>query len=105
LQQAAEQGVPGALLMAGLASWGFLALAAARRPPPVAAVGAAAFSALVVHASVDYILHFPAVPLAAAALLGAASARCTWSRSPSRSPRERPGWAGRWMTSPRSSLG
>jgi hypothetical protein len=76
-------------LLAGLAGWAFVALAASasRRPAPVAAAGAVAFAALAAHASVDYVLHFPAVPLAAAALLGVASARarrlpCCISRCP-----------------------
>ena len=40
----------------------------------VVALGAAALAALVIHACVDYVLHFPAVPLAAAALVGTAQA-------------------------------
>jgi O-antigen ligase len=77
LEQAADQGIPGALLLAALAGWAFVALAASAssRPTPVAAAGAVGFAALAVHASVDYVLHFPAVPLSAAALLGVASAR------------------------------
>jgi O-antigen ligase len=75
LEQAAEQGIPGGLLLLGLAGWAFAALTGSRRSGPVIAAGAAAFTALAVHASVDYVLHFAAVPLVGGALLGLASAR------------------------------
>lgn len=84
LERAAEQGIPGAILLTALAAWGFVALTVSRRPAPVVAAGAAAFAALALHGSVDYVLHFPAVPLAATALLGVASAR---PRRPKTSPR------------------
>lgn len=72
LQQGAEQGIPGALLAAGLFLWGFARLRAAR-PDRFTVLAAVALAALGIQASIDYVLHFSAVPLTAAALLGAAT--------------------------------
>ena len=71
LQQGAETGVPGLLLMSLPILVGFLSLR--EKGDAMAAVGAGALAALGIHACLDYVLHFPAVPLAAAALLGAAT--------------------------------
>lgn len=73
LQQGAEEGVPGLALLVGLFLWGFARLWANPRPDTVTALGAAAIAALGLHACIDYILHFPAVPIVASALLGVAS--------------------------------
>lgn len=72
LQQAAEQGAVGLALLFALFGWGFVGLWRAGIDDPFTALGALALAALGFHASVDYVLHFPAVPLVAAALVGAA---------------------------------
>lgn len=71
LQQGAEQGVIGLLLLVLLFLWGLARLAVSHRPDVTTAFAAAAIAALGIHASVDYVLHFPAIPIAAAALVGA----------------------------------
>ncbi|MGH2747965.1 MAG: O-antigen ligase family protein [Actinomycetota bacterium] len=73
LEQGAEAGVPGLILAILLAAWGFARLWVARGPGWVTAIGAASWGTLVIHACMDYAVHFPAVPLAAAAVLGAAT--------------------------------
>jgi O-antigen ligase len=73
LQAGAETGVPGmALLVALLLA--LLARTAVASPPARAAVGAAALGAIALHASVDYVLQFPAVVVVAALVAGASSA-------------------------------
>jgi O-antigen ligase/peptidoglycan/xylan/chitin deacetylase (PgdA/CDA1 family) len=74
LQQGAETGVPGWILLTMLFLWGFGCLWLAP-PGRVASLGAASLASLGIHASVDYILHFPVIPMAAAAILGTALAR------------------------------
>lgn len=73
LQQGAESGIPGFLLLVALVGWGFVRLwfSPADR---ITGLAAASLAALAVHASVDYVVHFPLVPLAAAALVGTAQA-------------------------------
>jgi O-antigen ligase len=74
LQQAAETGLPGALLMLAVIGLAFGQLyhsAGPAAPRMLAAVGLGAF---LVHGAIDYVAHFPAVPLTTAALVGAASA-------------------------------
>jgi O-antigen ligase/peptidoglycan/xylan/chitin deacetylase (PgdA/CDA1 family) len=73
LQQGAETGLPGLLLLVLVFLWGFARLWAA---PPDTATGlaAAALAVLGVHASFDYVLHFPVLSIAAAALVGTAQA-------------------------------
>jgi O-antigen ligase len=73
LQVGAETGVPGLLLLVSLFVWGFARLWVRPQPDAVTALGAVALAALGVHASVDYVLHFPAIPITAAALVGAAT--------------------------------
>jgi O-antigen ligase len=72
LQHGAETGVIGFVLLTLLFVWGFASLGATGMPDTVSVLGAVAVAALGIHASVDYILHFPAVPITAAALVGAA---------------------------------
>ena len=80
LHQGAEQGVVGmAILVAGFA-WGFVSLG--RRGDRVAVWGVAALAGTGLLASVDYVLHFPAIPLAAAGLVGTATARAAPRRGP-----------------------
>jgi O-antigen ligase len=76
LQAAAEWGVPGLVLLLGLAAWTWIALwtAAGDRPAP-AAVAAAALVVVGLHGTVDYVWHVAAVPLVLAALVGAGTAR------------------------------
>jgi O-antigen ligase len=79
LQQAAEAGVVGGALLTGVVLWGFAAAHRSTRPAGVVALGAAGWAAVTVQAAQDYTLHYAAVPLIAAALLGAA----TGTRRPS----------------------
>jgi len=74
LQQGAELGWAGLVLTVLLFLWGFARLWVHPVPDAALVVGAASLAALGIHASVDYILHFPAVPLTAAAIVGAAQA-------------------------------
>jgi O-antigen ligase len=74
LQQGAELGWAGLVLTVLLFLWGFARLWVRPAPDAVVALGAAALAALAIHASVDHILHVPAVAIAAAALLGTAQA-------------------------------
>lgn len=74
LQQGAETGLMGLILLLLLFVWGFVSLWAPRTPDALGILGAVALAALGIHASVDYVLHFPPVPLTAAILVGAAGA-------------------------------
>jgi hypothetical protein len=74
LQEGVELGWAGIALVVLLFLWGFARLSVVPRADLVVALGAASLAALGIHASVDYVLHFPAVPLAAAALVGTAQA-------------------------------
>jgi O-antigen ligase len=84
LHFAAEAGIPGLLLLLGLFGWGFAWLwwGAGDRGTAIAAL---ALGAVGVHSTVDYVLHFPAVGLAMAALVGAGS--CLPHRNRSTVPR------------------
>lgn len=101
LQQGAETGVPGLVLLAALFAWALAQTTGGphlgtpawpsrvgSRPPlrdrravaagqarGMAAIGAAGVAALGMHATVDYVLHFPAVPVAGALLAGFAAGR------------------------------
>ncbi len=72
LQQGAEGGFAGLLLAICLFLWGFVRLFVVQGADRVTFLGAASLAALGIHASIDYILHFPLVPVMAAALIGAA---------------------------------
>jgi len=72
LQQAAESGLPGLLLTVALFGWAFARLYVSRNTNAMATLGAIALAAAGIAGSVDYVLRFPAVSLAAAALVGAA---------------------------------
>lgn len=74
LQLAAESGLSAAFTALGLAAAVLVGLFRAARWSPVAGVGGLALGALIAHAGIDYVLHFPAVVLLAAAATGAASA-------------------------------
>lgn len=75
LQTGAETGVLGLLLLIGVFLWGFFRLLIGSGRAPTVAIGAAALAAIGIHASVDYVLRFPALPLVTAALVGTAVAR------------------------------
>ena len=74
LQQGVELGVAGLVILLSIVLWGFARLWVYPSPDMFVGLAAAALAALSIHASVDYVLHFPAVPLAAAALVGTAQA-------------------------------
>jgi O-antigen ligase len=69
LEAAAELGLPGALLLLALALWPFTALGTG----PPAVVGAAAWTAFLLHASVDYVSRSEAVVVLAAFVVGLAT--------------------------------
>jgi O-antigen ligase len=91
LQTAAETGAVGLGLLLTLLGWAYirLAITAALRPG-VAVIGAAGLTVVGLHATVDYVLHLPAVPLALAALIGAS----TSARRPRPAPQPDPGSRG-----------
>ena len=70
LQQGAEGGVVGLLLLAVLFLWALGRLWSARPANAITALSAAAVAALGIHATVDYVMHFPAIPIVGAALAG-----------------------------------
>lgn len=75
LQQAAETGLPGGLLLCAVGVTTVLATRRATRSRAwgaSAAVGAAGVGAVLVQASIDYVLHFPAVAVLTALLIGLA---------------------------------
>ena len=74
LQQGAETGVIGLILLLLLFLWGFAWLGTTPTRDTISVLGAVALAGLGIHACVDYILHFPAVPITTASLVGAASA-------------------------------
>jgi O-antigen ligase len=73
LQQGAEQGILGMALAVAIFIWAFARLSI--RPGLLSALGAAAVAILGIHASIDYVLHFGILPMAAAAIVGTSSAR------------------------------
>lgn len=75
LQVGAETGAPGAVLLLALMLWGFLCLWERAERERLAALAAAALTTLGMHASLDYVLHFPLIAAAAALVLGSATSR------------------------------
>lgn len=75
LQVAAETGVVGALLLGLLLSWTFGALYRSRQDLRLLVIGTAAVTALAIHATIDYVVHFPVVVIVAALLAGVASSK------------------------------
>jgi O-antigen ligase len=82
LQEAAESGIPGTVLLSGLLGWAYGALGRSGRDSAIVVVAIAGLTALAVHAAIDYVLHFPAIVLTSAFLLGVATGRPTPPRSP-----------------------
>lgn len=72
LQQLAEQGGPGLVLLLALGGWGVAALWAAR-DDPAAALGAAALAAVGLEATFDWVLSEPSVSLGLAVVVGLTS--------------------------------
>jgi O-antigen ligase len=70
LQASAEMGVLGGVLLAAVFGLGFARVAVRPNVDAIAVLGAAALAILGVHACIEYVLQRPAVPLAAAALVG-----------------------------------
>ncbi|MDP8969903.1 MAG: O-antigen ligase family protein [Actinomycetota bacterium] len=73
LQMGAETGLAGLALAVAIVLWGFARLWWSPLDGATAVAGLA-LAAVGVHAVIDYVLHFPEVPLAAAGLVGAGSA-------------------------------
>jgi O-antigen ligase len=71
LQQGAEGGVPALVLAVSIFVWGFVRLLSIPQGRG-ASLAAASLTAVGIHACVDYVLHFPILPMMAAALVGAA---------------------------------
>jgi len=86
LQQAAETGLPGALLLLALVALAFGQLYHSVGPAAPRMLVAVGLGAFLVHGAIDYIAHFPAVPLTTVALVGAVSAR---AQGPANSRRHR----------------
>jgi len=72
LEHGAETGIPGLVLLLGLFLWGLLRLAGTGDPGR-GVLAATALSALGVLACFDSLLHFPALPITVAALVGSAT--------------------------------
>ncbi|MFG2129325.1 O-antigen ligase family protein [Streptomyces sp. NPDC048751] len=75
LQQAAEQGIVGVVLLAAAFSWVLFALWRTPRPTPVALTAGAALTALAAIATIGNALSFTAVSVGAGLLAGLATAR------------------------------
>jgi O-antigen ligase len=71
LQLGAESGIVGGVLLAAVFVWAITR--SGLNPGPVGAIVAAGVAALGIQACVDYVLHFPLVPIASAILAGATS--------------------------------
>ncbi|MEV0634629.1 O-antigen ligase family protein [Streptomyces sp. NPDC050619] len=92
LQQAAEQGVVGVLLLAAAFCWVLYALWRTRRPTPIALTAGAALTALATIACVGNALSFTAVSVGAGLLAGLATARPLAEESPGHETEVRPSW-------------
>jgi O-antigen ligase len=84
LQQGAESGLIGAGLLLGLFLWGFWRLAARAGSDVVVVLAASSLAVMGVHASIDYVLRFPAVTLVGAALVGWAMGATANANRPTR---------------------
>ncbi len=69
LQQGAEGGVAGLALLALMFLWAFSRLWVVKSPDTITALSAAALAALGIHASIDYVIHFPMIPIVTASLV------------------------------------
>ncbi len=76
LQLAAETGVVGLTLVLAVLAWVYLRLGlAAVASPHRASLGGAAVTLVALHATVDHVMHHPAVVLTLAVMVGAATSR------------------------------
>lgn len=80
LELAAENGVPALFVSLALLSWLIVRLWRARDPR--AAFPALALGGAALHANIDFVLHFPIIPLSVAAFAGAAAAAPTPAGAP-----------------------
>jgi O-antigen ligase len=71
LQQGAEGGLPAMFLALSMFVWGFIRLLSIA-PGQMAGLAAASLASLGIQACIDYVLHFPVLPIAVAVLVGAA---------------------------------
>jgi len=84
LQVGAETGMVGAALLGLLLLWIFGALYRSRQDLRLMVIGTAAATAFAIHATIDYVAHFPAVVIVAALLAGLASGREPMPAKPGR---------------------
>lgn len=70
LQLGAEAGIPAMMLLIAVFAWAFARLYLVSSRDTIAAAAAGGVACLGIHASIDYVLHFPAVVVAACALVG-----------------------------------
>jgi O-antigen ligase len=80
LEQGAEAGLPGLVLVVLIFAWAFGRMVIGGRPGWLVVTGAAAILAIGVHASMDFILHYPLIPLAAGAIFGSTTS-AAWKRN------------------------
>jgi O-antigen ligase len=73
LQFGAETGIPGMGLVTLAFAWLLASLAGRPDPGALTVLGSAALAVFGIGACVDYLFHFPAITVTAAALVGAAS--------------------------------
>jgi len=83
LQFGAETGVGGFVVLVALFAWGFVRLHLRHARDALTVLGGAALAALGIHSCVDYVLHFPAIPIVASALVGTAMASSRTLHQPS----------------------
>ncbi|MEU4463899.1 O-antigen ligase family protein [Streptomyces sp. NPDC024017] len=95
LQQAAEQGIVGMVLLAAAFGWVLYALWRGPRPTPVALTAGAALTALAAIAAIGNALSFTAVSVGAGLLAGMATARPLADESANRTPEAQARGAGR----------
>ena len=81
LQQGAETGFLGLVIIVAIFGWAFVKLWTAPRHDGAPALGSAALGALGIQACIDYVFHFPVLPIVAAALVGVAVTPGPVSRS------------------------
>jgi O-antigen ligase len=71
-QQGAEAGIPSLVLLVSIFVWGFVRLGVGRSDA-LRALAAVTLAVVGVHACMDYVLHFAAIPIAVSTLVGSAS--------------------------------
>ena len=71
LQQGAETGIVGLGLLIAIVAWGFVSLGTRPGPARTGPIAAATLAAFAAGASVDYLMHFPAITATLAVIVGA----------------------------------